>query len=352
MKLMNSIKERVGLRVLKSGFAIIFAIYLATFLGLEHASTAGIFGILSILDTKRKTLKVAVRRFISAILGLFLSGLLFALLGYEIYVIGIIVVVFLPVAKKFDLESGFIINMVLATQLLGFGEVTTPIMLNQLGLVIIGLTTGLLMNMHIPYREKEIIRKQQVIEEDLRIMLEIFGYSLRNACPIGQDMDERMKSLIKNIKEGLRLSYRYIDNRYLSSEHYYVQYMLMRKKQFRTLEAMRTSLKKKIMTQMFADALSKICMDLSKEIHTDNDGVEAMKKLEDVKEYYRQLPLPETRKCFEDRAHLFVFLHHLENFIRIKMEFYQENQKEKPREMQEGYDSKELMNQYTKTTKG
>jgi len=322
MGLKNMINDYIGLRVLKSGFAIIIAIYLASFLGLENPSTAGIFGILSILDTKRKTLKIAIRRLISAFLGLGVAAILFTLLGYEIYVIGIILVVFLPMAKKFHLESGFIINMVLATQLLGFGEMTVSIFFNQIGLVIIGLATGLLMNIHIPYREKDIIEKQKVIEEDLRVMLEIFGYSLHNACPIGQDMDERMKTLIKNIKEGLRLAYRYIDNRYLSSEHYYVQYMLMRKKQFRTMEAMRVSLKRKIMTQEFADALSKICFDLSKELHTNNDGIEAMKKLEDIKAYYRELPLPETRKCFEDRAHLFVFLHHLEHFIRIKMEFY------------------------------
>jgi|GEM_PF-339576 len=325
MKFMKTIQENIGLRVLKSGFAIIFAIYLATFLGLDNPSTAGILGILSILDTKRETLRVAIRRLISAILGLGVAGVLFTLLGYHIYVIGIILVVFLPVAKKFHLESGLIINMVLAIQLLDFGEITVPILFNQMGLVIIGLATGLLMNLHIPYREKDLIEKQEVIEEDLRIMLEIFGYSLQNACPIGQDMDERMKSLIKNIKEGLRLSYRYIDNRYLSPEHYYVQYMLMRKKQFRTLEAMGVSLKKKIMTQKFADALSRICFDLAKEIHTNNDGVEAMETLEAIKAYYRELPLPESRKCFEDRAHLFVFLHHLEDFIRIKMEFYHEH---------------------------
>jgi len=180
-----------------------------------------------------------------------------------------------------------------------------------------------LVNLHIPYREKDIVEKQQAIEWDLKIMLEIFGYSLKNACPLDQDMDERMDSLIKNIKEGLRLSYSYIDNRYLSTEHYYVQYMLMRKSQFKTLEAMKISLKKKIMTQDFADGLSKITMDLSKEINTDNPGVEAMKKLDDMKAYYRGLPLPKTRSAFEDRAHLFLFLHHLENFIRIKMDFYQ-----------------------------
>lgn len=318
------INEKIGLRVLKSGFAIIFGIYLATFIGLEHPSTAGILGILSVLDTKRETLRVAIRRLISAVLGLAVAGVLFTLLGYQIYVIGIILVVFLPLAKKFNLESGLIINMVLATQLLGFGAFTVPIFLNQMGLVVIGLATGLLMNLHIPYREKDIVKKQQAIEGDLKMLLEIFGYSLKNACPIGQDMDEGMGTLYRNIKEGLRLSYRYIDNRYLSPEHYYVQYMLMRKKQFRTLEAMEISLKKKIMSRDFSDALSTLCFDLAKVIHTNNDGVEAMKKLEDIKEYYRELPLPKTRKSFEDRAHLFVFLHQLENFIRTKMEFYQE----------------------------
>ena len=106
MGLLNKITEVIGLRILKSGFAIIFATYLAMFIGLEHAATAGVFSILSILDTKRKTLQVGTNRFISALVGLGLSSMLFTLLGYEVYVVGIIVVVFLPLARKFDLESG------------------------------------------------------------------------------------------------------------------------------------------------------------------------------------------------------------------------------------------------------
>jgi uncharacterized membrane protein YgaE (UPF0421/DUF939 family) len=238
------------------------------------------------------------------------------------------VIIFLPLAtkiRKFDLNAGFITNMVFANQLLDAGAVTMPFFLNQMALVTIGIATGLLMNLHIPYREQEIIEKQRAIEGDLKIMLEIFSYSLRNACRLGQDMDQRLEMLSEDIKEGLHLSYQYIDNRYLSKDHYYVQYMLMRKSQYKTMEAMRVSLRKKIMTQDFADALSKISMELAMEIETSNDGKAAMEKLEEVKAYYRNLPLPDTRRSFEDRAHLFVFLHQLENFIRIKMEFHQQH---------------------------
>lgn len=102
--------EVIGVRVLKSGFAIIFSTCLALFIDLEHTATVGIFSILSILDTKRKTLQVGEQSIHLRLGGYRNIDDLFYLLEFEVYVAGMIVVVFFPIARKFDLESGFIVT--------------------------------------------------------------------------------------------------------------------------------------------------------------------------------------------------------------------------------------------------
>lgn len=302
--------------------AIIAATYLAGFLGLEYGASAGIFAVLSIMETKRKTIETAVNRFFSALLGLILASVLFMIFGFEVYVIGLLVILFLPIALRFDLQGGFITNLVFAHQLIDFGEVTVPIFLNQISLVTIGIGTGVLLNLHIPHGEEQIIQKQKEIDGDLRVLLEIFGYGLKNASPLDHNMEADMEKLSEHIREGLQLAYRYIDNRYLQRDHYYVQYMLMRKNQMKILEAMKRSLGNKVMSREFAESVSRVTLDLAGKIDTNSDGVASMEKLQEIKAYYRKLPLPESRREFEDRAHLFVFFHHLENFIQIKTDFY------------------------------
>lgn len=318
-------KKHFGLRIIKSGLAIVMAIYIASFLQLEYAASAGIIAILSILDTKKETLFIAGKRLLSSIIGLVMASVLFILFGFEIFVIGIFLVLFLPLANLFKLESGFIINIVLVTHLLDFGAINFSHLLNEIALVTIGIAVGLLFNIHIPSLEKELKRKQAEIEKDLKVTLKRYALNLKNACLLDEDENDLHEKLYQNIKHGIKLAYRHSDNHYFKTNPYYIKYMEMRKRQFQILEAMQLSLKKTPLSRSFSDQISDLTLQLSLEISTENDGQLALKKLEKIQSYYESLPLPDTREIFEHRAHLLIFLNHLQHFIEVKKKFSEEN---------------------------
>ena len=55
----------------------------------------------------------------------------------------------------------------------------------------------------------------------------------------------------------------------------------------------------------------------------ENDGTRIMERIYEVYAEYRQMPLPQKRSEFENRAELFQFLQSFKSFIEIKAEFAQ-----------------------------
>lgn len=72
----------LSLRTIKLIFATVLAIYLATALGLSYATAAGIIAILSVLDTRKSSFKMARNRLFSTLLALTIAVLTFALFGF------------------------------------------------------------------------------------------------------------------------------------------------------------------------------------------------------------------------------------------------------------------------------
>ncbi|MBF0843298.1 aromatic acid exporter family protein, partial [Streptococcus danieliae] len=61
------------------------AVQIATFLGLNYPSSAGIIGLLSLLDTRRSTLLTAKRRVLSMTSAMLAAILCFSLFGLNIW---------------------------------------------------------------------------------------------------------------------------------------------------------------------------------------------------------------------------------------------------------------------------
>ncbi len=72
----------LSLRTIKLIFATVLAIYLATVLGLSYTTAAGIIAILSVLDTRKSSFKMARNRLFSTLLALTIAVLTFALFGF------------------------------------------------------------------------------------------------------------------------------------------------------------------------------------------------------------------------------------------------------------------------------
>ena len=70
-------KYRLGMRTIKTALGATLAILVAQALGLKYALSAGIITVLSVQNTKQKSVEIAKLRLYSTVLARLLSGILF-----------------------------------------------------------------------------------------------------------------------------------------------------------------------------------------------------------------------------------------------------------------------------------
>lgn len=313
----------LGLRTLKSSIGVVMAIYVATMLGLDFPVSAGLIAILSILDTKRQTWIVAGKRALSAVIGLSIAVAAFWIFGFHIYTLGIFLMLFIPIINSLNLNEGTMTNIVLVTHLLSYGEITTHALANEFALMGIGIASGLLLNMHIPSKENKVRTSQLEIEEKMKKVLQVFALELKNACDLSAG-ENSLQELRQTLREGKSYAYQYMNNYFFIDNSYYVEYMVMRKRQYDRLKAMSLHIDGVILTQDAAKDVSAFTELVASGIRECNTGKELLEQLEVLLDKYRFGELPQTRQAFEDRARLFLFINELQTMIQIKVEFMEE----------------------------
>ena len=161
----------IGYRTLKTGIGAAIAMIIAKQLGLEYAASAGIITILSIQNTKKQSIKIAIQRIVSFILALFIASILFKVLGYYALTFGVFLLIFIPLVVRFNLEQGIVVSSVLVTHLLVEKSVGMFWIWNELSLMLVGVGVALLLNLYMPSIEGQIKQDQIYIEEKMKEIL-------------------------------------------------------------------------------------------------------------------------------------------------------------------------------------
>ncbi|NEU04675.1 aromatic acid exporter family protein [Clostridium senegalense] len=314
---------KIGNRTLKTAIGTGISMLIAQFLGLKFYASAGIITILSIQNTKRKSFKVALQRIGACIIGLLISGILMELLGFNPVVFALFMLIFIPVAVKLNISEGIVMSSVLATHFLGEGAITKELIINELGLIAIGVGVALLLNLYMKNMEEYIIRDKIYIEDALKDIFIDMSRALRELSVSLQE-DKKFNDLEKKLYAAKKKAYINLNNYFMSDESYYLEYMEMRIKQFKCVKRMRSHFEKFFMTyeqtEMIADFTKKVGENLAEQ----NSCEMLLKDLKELREKFKESELPTTREEFENRAMLYQFLNDLEQFLEIKNEFYYE----------------------------
>ena len=129
----------VSLRAIKIAFATTIAILIAQAFQLEYSISAGVVAILSVLDTKKSSVTIAIQRVESTILALGIATILFQLLGFNTIVFGLYLLIYIPLAYKFNVEVGIAPCSVLVSHLLLEQSTSIAWLTNELSLMVIGV---------------------------------------------------------------------------------------------------------------------------------------------------------------------------------------------------------------------
>lgn len=72
------------IKTIKFTLGVVGAIYIAELLQLDYVFSAGIVAILSILETRKKTIEIAIKRLVASALGLSLASFIFWSIGFDL----------------------------------------------------------------------------------------------------------------------------------------------------------------------------------------------------------------------------------------------------------------------------
>ncbi len=309
----------IGYRTLKTAVGAAAAVAIAQALQLDFFASAGIIAILCIQRTRKKSLMTAWERFAACILGLAAGSMLFELLGYHPLSIGLLMLLFIPLCVKMRITSGIVTSTVIIFHVYTAGTVTVGLLLNETALIVIGVGTALLMNSYIPSNERKLEKYQTELEHYYAAIFHRFADYIRNG-DTNWDGNEitKVSSLIQEAKNE---AMRNLENHIMRYEDTFYHYFKMREKQLDIIERLMPMLTSIDYHVQQADMLADFMDDLADGVHPANTAYKYIDKLDELKESYRNMKLPETREEFEARSALAHVVKELDDYLAIKQQF-------------------------------
>lgn len=305
---------------LKIVIGVTFAIFIAQIVGLTYSATAGVITMLSILDTKKQTYIVGLKRIIAALIALLIASVLFQFGGHNLITLGLFLLVYIPLLTVLNATEGLSVSTVLVTHIYTFGALGWSVLLNEMYLLILGVFVAWGLNLHMPNIEQEIRNIQLETESLIKTVLHKMKLQLLNQCSIEENKDTITK-LNQTIKIGLDKAFEYNNNYFLKDNSYFIKYFEMRKQQYNVLVHMEKDFETIFITTHEAKLLSDFTELLANEFNERNTGSSDLLRINELKTYYKERELPKTREEFENSATLYQYLTDLTYFIEIKIRF-------------------------------
>ena len=292
-------------RTTKLILATCLACFLAYFLDLSSAVSAGIISLLSLSDTRRSTLKLARNRLFSMLLALAIGVLAFQLTGFHIWSLGLYLALYVPLAYKMGWEIGITPSSVLVSHLLVQESTSPDLLLNEVLLFLIGTSFALLVNLYMPSREKAIQSYHLQVEEKLKDILLRFKYYLSRG-------DGRNRAQLVDQLDHL-----------FHQTDYHIHYFEMRQRQSRILRNMAQQINTCHLAASESLILAQLFSKIAAQLSQTNPAHDLLDDIERYLQVFRNRSLPKTREEFETRATLLQLLREAETFIQVKVDFYQ-----------------------------
>ncbi|MCL1949947.1 MAG: aromatic acid exporter family protein, partial [Turicibacter sp.] len=226
----------------------------------------------------------------------------------------------LPLAYRFKMADGIVVNSVLVTHLWTVGSIGWYIILNSFALMAIGTAVAILLNSIMPNLLPQVLDDQEKIEARFREILTYFGDKIRHKASAinGHSLLRETGELLEAAKARADAN----QDNYLTRDYaYYSKYMTMRFLQFEIFLRMDKLLDEVEMTVFQTGLVADLTLALAAGLHEQNDGSGFMLNFERVLGICRLMALPSTREEFENRARLFAYLGEIRQLISIKQEF-------------------------------
>lgn len=318
---------KIGYRTIKTAIGAPVAISIAQLIGVTNFASAGIITILCIQPSRKKSFLSAGDRFLACIIASLYSFIFFETLGYNPIVVGLMLAVFIPTTVFLNISQGIATSSVIIFNLYSASYLNFTFLFDQFLLVVVGIGTGLLLNIYMPSLDKQLNGKRKKLEGNFQIILLEIALYLRdeNMAWAGKEITE-CEELLEETNE---LVERDRENHLLREKHPYEEYFNMRREQFELLKQMLPLVTKLPKQYSISEKVAQFFEDLSQSVHPGNTALIHLDALEQLREEFDQEELPASQDEFETRANLFRLLHDIEDYLLLKNSFKKSDVKKK-----------------------
>lgn len=294
---------------LKMITGFVAAYLLALLFKIDYSYTAGVIAVLSLALTKEAVIKQAIIRFSASLIGIGIGALTFFLLGYQIYVLVMVVILLIVALYLLRFEIGIVLALVLISQEYLGGSPAYA--LNALYVLLIGMGVAILLNFYSPTPKKLIYTNMLKIDQQISdIFLQLSSE---------QKVDfSNLKQAIAKAKNDLILAK---ENRSFKDVEKRISYLGMREYQTLVLERIHTILSA-LPPSIHKEKLTTYLGTFVNHIGTIDYATDLLNRLDLLHQDYEKLPLPQSRKEFEERAELFHVLSEVRSFLEAKMNYH------------------------------
>ena len=309
---------KIGFRTVKAAVGMTLGVIICKVLGLDNYASSAILVVLCIKHTKMHSVQAILSRLVSCLLILFLGSAIFSLLGQHAFVLGLIVLLFIPLTVVLNVQEGVITSCVILLHVFNAKAINGHLILNEIMLLIVGLGIAFLMNLMMPSLDKKLNHFKQDIENQITEIFNIFS----QACSMHNDhLNIKFDSLLLNIKKAKSLAFRDVKNHFVRNENSFYHYFDMREEQVELLKRM-TSLLEKINTDdPILEKISQLMYEIGSNVNSNDYTALRLHSLYEIRLSLDDLPLPTTHKTLNSRAHIIQILNELEEYLNIKSQF-------------------------------
>ena len=314
--------SKIILLGLKIGIGGSVAYFIAEWLKLDFASSAGIIALLTLQTTKWETFRLSVRRIIAFFITFGLCFVLFHVVRTTWLDYGLFLFFMVVLCEILNWRATISVNAVIGVHFLSTHNFSVEFMINELLLVVIGITVAMVLNLfHInSVHETGIVKCMRKVEHDMKkILMELSGYLKHQS--MGDHVWDDILKLEDDLEKYLDFAHEYQSNTFVSHPEYYVNYFRMREQQCGALLNMHKEMQRISALPKQAEIVSHYILDMCEHVTEMNDPKTQIAQLEELVGEMQNQQLPQTREEFIGRALLYHVLMELEDFLLYKQRF-------------------------------
>ncbi|MFB5281720.1 aromatic acid exporter family protein [Peribacillus sp. Hz7] len=165
---------KLGPRVIKTGMAVTLALYICSLFNLESAVFAGIAAIFTIQPSIYRTWKHIWNQVQTNTLGAIIALIALHFLGNDPFAMGLVMIIVILISLKLKMEETISLTLVTVLAIMSApGNEDLSFALHRFGIILIGMTSALLVNIFIfpPNYKKNYIEKVHTIFQNMSLLM-------------------------------------------------------------------------------------------------------------------------------------------------------------------------------------